>query len=51
MRHLIVSIAIEGQTAVAQLRIEGDEKKIHDFMTLQKLKDTWHKVNKSFIEK
>ncbi|MEX0289497.1 MAG: nuclear transport factor 2 family protein [Flavobacteriaceae bacterium] len=44
----IVSISIKGQTAVAQLHIEDDEKIFHDFMTLQKLKDRWYIVNKSF---
>lgn len=44
----IVSIVIEGHTAFAQLRIEDEEKIFHDFMTLQKFKDRWYIVNKSF---
>ncbi|MGB5820491.1 MAG: nuclear transport factor 2 family protein [Saonia sp.] len=46
--NTIVSIDIAGQTAIARLKIEDDEKIFHDFMTLQKFKDRWYIVNKSF---
>lgn len=44
----IVSIDVGGHTAVARLKIEDDVKIFHDFMTLQKFKDRWYIVNKSF---
>ncbi len=47
-KNSIVSMDIEGNTAIARLRVEDDEKIFHDFMTLQKLNATWYIVNKSF---
>lgn len=44
----IVSIDIAGQTAIARLKIEDNEKIFHDFMTLQKIDGRWYIVNKSF---
>lgn len=44
----IVSIDLGGHTAIARLKIEDDTKIFHDFMTLQKFKDRWYIVNKSF---
>ncbi|MCR9248767.1 MAG: nuclear transport factor 2 family protein [bacterium] len=44
----IVSIDIEGTTAVARLHLEDDRKIFHDFMTLLKVDGTWVIVNKSF---
>lgn len=46
--NTIVSIDIEGHTAIARLKIEDDAKIFHDFMTLQKLNGRWYIVNKSF---
>ncbi|MEL6918797.1 MAG: nuclear transport factor 2 family protein [Bacteroidota bacterium] len=46
--NTIVSMDIEGHTAIARLKIEDNEKIFHDFMTLQKFKDRWYIVNKSF---
>lgn len=46
--NTIKSIDICGQTAIARLHIEDDEKIFHDFMTLQKFKGRWYIVNKSF---
>ncbi|MEO0527610.1 MAG: nuclear transport factor 2 family protein [Bacteroidota bacterium] len=46
--NTIVSMDIEGHTAIARLKIEDNEKIFHDFMTLQKFKDRWFIVNKSF---
>ena len=44
----IVSMDIAGNTAVARLKLEYDDKIFHDFMTLQKIDDRWWVVNKSF---
>jgi len=46
--NTIVSIDIGGNTAIARLHIEDEEKIFHDFMTLQKFKGRWYIVNKSF---
>ena len=46
--NTIVSIDVGGHTAFARLKIEDDAKIFHDFMTLQKFKDRWYIVNKSF---
>lgn len=46
--NTVKSIDIAGNTAVARLHIEDDEKIFHDFMTLQKLDGRWWIVNKSF---
>ena len=44
----IVSIDIAGNTAVARLKLEDDNKIFHDFMTLMKIDGKWLIVNKSF---
>lgn len=47
--HQIVSIDIIGDTAMARLKLEYEDKIFHDFMTLQKIDGTWLIVNKSFF--